>query len=87
MIAEFAARRDPSQPPVALAELTEREREILGLVARGENNGEIAGRLVISPLTAKTHVRNILRELDCRDRAALVALAYETGLVAPGQSE
>jgi DNA-binding NarL/FixJ family response regulator len=87
LIAEFAARRDPSQPPVALAELTEREREILRLVARGESNAEIAGRLVISPLTAKTHVRNILRKLDCRDRAALVALAYETGLVAPGQSE
>ena len=46
---------------------------------------EIAGRLVISPLTAKSHVRNILRKLDCHDRAALVALAHETGLVAPGE--
>jgi DNA-binding NarL/FixJ family response regulator len=87
LIAEFAARRDPSQPPAALAELTEREREILRLVARGLSNAEIAGQLVISPLTAKTHVSNVLRKLDCRDRAALVALAYETGLIAPGQTE
>jgi DNA-binding NarL/FixJ family response regulator len=87
LIAEFAGRRDPSRPPAALAELTEREREILRLVARGLSNAEIAGRLVISPLTAKTHVSNILRKLDCHDRAALVALAYETGLVTPGEPE
>jgi DNA-binding CsgD family transcriptional regulator len=54
------------------------------LVARGLSNDEIADRLVISPLTAKTHVRNILRKLDCRDRAGLVALAYESGLITPG---
>jgi DNA-binding NarL/FixJ family response regulator len=87
LIAEFAARRDPSQSPAALADLTEREREILRLVARGLSNTEIAGRLVISTLTAKTHVSNILRKLDCRDRAALVALAYESGLIAPGDNE
>jgi DNA-binding NarL/FixJ family response regulator len=87
LIAEFAARRDPSQPPAALADLTDREREILRLVARGLSNAEIAGRLVISPLTAKTHVSNVLRKLDCRDRAALVALAYESGLIAPGESD
>jgi DNA-binding NarL/FixJ family response regulator len=87
LIAEFAARRDPSQPPAALAELTDREREILRLVARGLSNAEIAGKLVISPLTAKTHVSNVLRKLDCRDRAALVALAYESGLITPGESE
>jgi DNA-binding NarL/FixJ family response regulator len=81
LIAEFAARRDPAEPPAALAELTEREREITRLVAEGLTNGEIAGRLVISPLTAKTHVSNILRKLGCRDRAGLVALAYECGLV------
>jgi DNA-binding NarL/FixJ family response regulator len=87
LIAEFAARRDPQTPPAALAELTDRERDILLLVARGLSNSEIAGRLVISPLTAKSHVRNILRKLDCHDRAALVALAYETGLIAPGERD
>ena len=87
LIAEFAARRDPAQPPAALAELTDREREIMRLVAQGLSNAEIAGRLVISPLTAKTHVSNVLRKLDCRDRAALVALAYETGLITPGEAE
>jgi DNA-binding NarL/FixJ family response regulator len=59
----------------------------LVLVARGLSNDEIAGRLVISPLTAKTHVRNILRKLDVRDRAALVALAYESGLITPGAQD
>jgi DNA-binding NarL/FixJ family response regulator len=83
LIAEFAARPDPAEPPTALAELTDREREITRLVAEGLTNNEIAGRLVISPLTAKTHVSNILRKLGCRDRPALVALAYESGLVSP----
>jgi DNA-binding NarL/FixJ family response regulator len=87
LIAEFAARHDPSDPPAALAELTEREREILRLVARGLSNAEVAGQLVISPLTAKTHVSNVLRKLDCRDRAALVAIAYESGLIAPGERD
>ena len=67
-----------------LAELTVRENEILGLVAAGLSNADIAGRLVISPLTAKTHVGRILAKLDCHDRAQLVALAYETGLVIAG---
>jgi DNA-binding NarL/FixJ family response regulator len=84
LIAEFAARPDRTSTPEALVELTDREREITRLVAEGLTNNEIAGRLVISPLTAKTHVSNILRKLGCRDRAALVALAYESGLVAPG---
>ena len=87
LIAEFAARRDPAEPPAALADLTDREREILRLIARGLSNAEVAGRLVISPLTAKTHVSNILRKLGCHDRAALVALAYESGLVAPGDTD
>jgi len=87
LIAEFAARRDPQAAPPALAELTERERDILTLIARGLSNAQIAGRLVISPLTAKSHVRNILRKLDCHDRAALVALAYETGFVTPGDDD
>jgi DNA-binding NarL/FixJ family response regulator len=86
LIAEFAARRDPGTPPPALAELTDRERDVLLLVARGLSNAEIAGQLVISPLTAKSHVRNVLRKLDCHDRAGLVALAYETGLITPGEA-
>ena len=86
LIAEFAARRDPAEPHTGLAELTDREREILRLVAQGLSNAEIAGRLVISPLTAKTHVSNVLRKLGCRDRAALVALAYESGLITPGEA-
>jgi DNA-binding NarL/FixJ family response regulator len=86
LIAEFAERRDPTEPPAALAELTHREREILRLVARGLTNAEIADRLVISPLTTKTHVSRILRKLDCRDRAQLVTVAYESGLVTPGDA-
>jgi DNA-binding NarL/FixJ family response regulator len=86
LIAEFAARRDPNEPPTAVAQLTEREREILRLVARGLTNAEIGDRLVISPLTTKTHVSRILRKLDCRDRAQLVTLAYESGLVTPGDA-
>ena len=87
LIAEFAARPDPQQAAPVLSELTARERDILLLTARGLSNEEIAGRLVISPLTAKSHVRNILRKLDCHDRAALVAVAYESGLITPGRLE
>jgi len=84
LIAEFAARPDPQAPPAQLAELTDREREILRLVAAGLSNADIARQLVISPLTAKTHVARILAKLDCHDRAQLVALAYQTGLITPG---
>ncbi|MDQ6613491.1 MAG: response regulator transcription factor [Actinomycetota bacterium] len=87
LIAEFAARRDPTTTPAALVALTGRERQILELVAHGLSNADIADRLVISPLTAKTHVRNIFQKLDCRDRAALTALAYETGLITPGETD
>jgi DNA-binding NarL/FixJ family response regulator len=86
LIGEFANRPDPADSmPDELSDLTEREREILRLVAAGLSNGEIAQRLVISPLTAKTHVGRVLAKLDCRDRAQLVALAYETGFVRPGE--
>ena len=64
--------------------LTDREREVLGLVAAGLSNDEIASALYMSPLTAKTHVSRILTKLGARDRAQLVVIAYETGLVSPG---
>ena len=85
LIAEFASRRDPAAaPPAELDALTNRELEILRLVAAGLSNAEIAERLVISPLTAKTHVGRVLAKLGCHDRAQLVTLAYETGFVTPG---
>ena len=70
--------------PPELAHLTEREREVLLLVARGRPNADIAAELVISPHTAKTHVNRIMTKLDAHDRAQLVIVAYETGLLAPG---
>lgn len=72
--------------PAVLGELTEREREVLRLVGEGLSNEEIAARLVLSPLTAKTHVSRIMQKVGARDRARLVVLAYETGLVRPGWS-
>src|SRR5215469_8364283 len=69
-----------------LSRLTEREREILCLVAEGLSNDEIAGRLYLSPLTTKTHVSRILTKLEARDRAQLVVIAYESGLVVPGSA-
>ncbi|HET9900413.1 MAG TPA: response regulator transcription factor [Actinomycetes bacterium] len=85
LVREFARRptRTGAQPQ-ALQELTEREREVLVIVAQGLSNAEIAARLVISPATAKTHVSRILTKLGVRDRAQLVVMAYECGLVRPG---
>ncbi|MGW6576184.1 response regulator [Streptomyces sp. NPDC054945] len=76
-----------SPAPAALDPLSDREREVLTLVARGLNNTEIADALALSPLTAKTHVSRIMGKLRVRDRAQLVIVAYESGLVAPGDRE
>ncbi|MEU2389466.1 response regulator transcription factor [Streptomyces sp. NPDC007369] len=70
----------------ALAELTNREREAVALVARGLSNDEVADRMVISPTTAKTHINRAMAKLHARDRAQLVVLAYESGLVTPRTS-
>jgi DNA-binding NarL/FixJ family response regulator len=69
-----------------LESLTPREREVLALVGRGRSNAEIAEALVLSPLTAKTHVARLFSKLRARDRAQLVVIAYESGLVVPGQA-
>jgi DNA-binding NarL/FixJ family response regulator len=84
LLARVATGLRPPDDAARLAVLTEREREVLALVAAGLTNEEIAGRLVVSPLTAKTHVSRILTKLGARDRVQLVVLAYETGLVRPG---
>jgi DNA-binding NarL/FixJ family response regulator len=84
VIEEFATRAKEPPPAEELDELTEREREIMALVAGGLSNDEIATRLVVSPATAKTHVSRAMVKLGARDRAQLVVLAYEYGVVRPG---
>ncbi|MFB9902578.1 response regulator [Allokutzneria oryzae] len=84
LIAEFASRVARPAPSPRLAALTDREREVMALVAAGLSNDEIAARLVLSPATAKTHVSRIMTKLAVRDRAQLVVLAYESGMITPG---
>ena len=84
IMAQLATHSRAAAPPAALERITEREREVLRLVGEGLNNAEIAARLFITPLTAKTHVSRIMTKLMVRDRVQLVVLAYESGLVRPG---
>jgi DNA-binding NarL/FixJ family response regulator len=84
LIEEFARNaRSDRRSPAALDILTTREREVLSLVAGGLSNAEIATQLVVSPATSKTHVSRVMAKLNARDRAQLVMIAYETGLVKP----
>lgn len=87
LIAEFARQPQPgaaAAQSAVLDQLTAREREVLEVVAKGHSNAEIAATLFVSPATVKTHISRLLMKLDARDRAQLVMIAYETGLVAPG---
>ncbi|MHA6764643.1 response regulator [Streptacidiphilus sp. PAMC 29251] len=88
LIARFLEQPDkrPPRSPEQLSVLTDREREIVALVAGGGSNDDIAEELAVSPLTVKTHVSRALLKLGARDRAQLVVLAYESGLVRPGES-
>ncbi|GAB3138644.1 response regulator [Microbispora hainanensis] len=83
LISEYVSRPPDAVPTAALEQLTNREREVVALVARGLTNEEIAAHMVISPFTAKTHVSRAMTKLGARDRAQLVVFAYESGLVVP----
>jgi DNA-binding NarL/FixJ family response regulator len=88
LLERFAADRTGTAPqPEGIGELTDREREVMLLVARGLTNGEIADRLVLGETTVKTHVSRILSKLDLRDRVQIVVVAYEAGLIRPGEGE
>ncbi|MBV8220433.1 MAG: response regulator transcription factor, partial [Solirubrobacterales bacterium] len=86
LIGEFAARAKEPPRAAVLEELTDREREVMALAAAGLSNEKIAERLVVSSATAKTHVSRAMIKLGARDRAQLVVIAYESGLVRPGWS-
>jgi DNA-binding NarL/FixJ family response regulator len=86
LVARFGQQRDPSAPTRSLEELTEREREILRLLATGLSNAELATTLHLSETTVKTHVSAVLRKLGVRDRVQAVIAAYDAGLVTPGSA-
>jgi DNA-binding NarL/FixJ family response regulator len=83
LISEFVARPPDAVAAVGMESLTNREREVVALVAHGLSNDEIAATMVLSPATAKTHVSRAMIKLGARDRAQLVVFAYQTGLVTP----
>lgn len=86
LITRFLATPEPGGhlvPPASLTALTAQEREVMALVAEGKSNGEIADALFVSPQTVRTHVQRAMSELDARDRAQLVVIAYQSGLVRP----
>jgi DNA-binding NarL/FixJ family response regulator len=86
LIAEFVARPERrAASPASLEALTDREREVLSHIATGLSNDELAETLVISPATVRTHITRVMTKLAARDRAQLVVMAYEAGLVAPGR--
>jgi DNA-binding NarL/FixJ family response regulator len=87
LIEEFSATRTPHPAPPELAELSPRELEVLGLIARGLSNREISDHLIVSETTVKTHVARVLSKLGVRDRVQAVVLAYETGIVRPGEAK